>query len=133
AQRDAQGRVAEQQGDGAGDAGRVRHGVRDRPVPVDRRLGPAAGDAGAHRPEGVTMAMKWYVVHTYSGFEKQVVRSLKEHIKNAGMEHKFGEILLPTEEVVEMKSGQKRTSERKFFPGYVLVQMEMDEETWHLV
>jgi transcriptional antiterminator NusG len=79
------------------------------------------------------MAMKWYVVHTYSGFEKQVVRSLKEHIKNAGMEHKFGEILLPTEEVVEMKSGQKRTSERKFFPGYVLVQMEMDEETWHLV
>lgn len=77
--------------------------------------------------------MKWYVVHTYSGFEKQVVRSLKEHIKSAGMESKFGEILLPTEEVVEMKSGQKRTSERKFFPGYVLVQMEMDDDTWHLV
>lgn len=79
------------------------------------------------------MSMKWYVVHTYSGFEKQVVRSLKEHIKSAGMEDKFGEILLPTEEVVEMKSGQKRTSERKFFPGYVLVQMEMDDDTWHLV
>jgi transcriptional antiterminator NusG len=77
--------------------------------------------------------MKWYVVHTYSGFEKQVVRSLKEHIKSTGMENKFGEILLPTEEVVEMKSGQKRTSERKFFPGYVLVQMEMDDDTWHLV
>src|SRR3970040_2449201 len=79
------------------------------------------------------MSMRWYVVHTYSGFEKQVVRSLKEHIRKAGMEGKFGEILLPTEEVVEMKSGQKRTSERKFFPGYVLVQMEMDDDTWHLV
>ena len=77
--------------------------------------------------------MRWYVVHTYSGFEKQVVRSLKEHIRNAGMEEKFGEILVPTEEVVEMKSGQKRTSERKFFPGYVLVHMDMSDETWHLV
>ena len=79
------------------------------------------------------MTMRWYVVHTYSGFEKQVVRSLKEHIRNTGMEDKFAEILVPTEEVVEMKSGQKRTSERKFFPGYVLVKMEMDYETWHLV
>src|SRR4030066_542863 len=79
------------------------------------------------------MTMRWYVVHTYSGFEKAVVRSLKEHIRNAGMEEKFGEILVPTEEVVEMKSGQKRTSERKFFPGYVLVKMEMTDETWHLV
>ncbi|OGI49873.1 MAG: transcription termination/antitermination protein NusG [Candidatus Muproteobacteria bacterium RIFCSPHIGHO2_12_FULL_60_33] len=79
------------------------------------------------------MTMRWYVVHTYSGFEKAVVRSLKEHIRNAGMEDRFGEILVPTEEVVEMKSGQKRTSERKFFPGYVLVKMEMDDETWHLV
>ncbi|OGI42277.1 MAG: transcription termination/antitermination protein NusG [Candidatus Muproteobacteria bacterium RBG_16_65_31] len=79
------------------------------------------------------MAMRWYVVHTYSGFEKHVVRSLKEHIRNTGMEDKFGEILVPTEEVVEMKSGQKRTTERKFFPGYVLVKMEMDDDTWHLV
>ena len=79
------------------------------------------------------MTMRWYVVHTYSGFEKQVSRSLKEHIRNTGMEAKFGDILVPTEEVVEMKSGQKRTSERKFFPGYVLVNMEMDDETWHLV
>lgn len=79
------------------------------------------------------MTMKWYVVHAYSGFEKQVARSLAEHIKNAGMQDKFGEILVPTEEVVEMKSGQKRTSERKFFPGYVLVKMEMDDDTWHLV
>lgn len=79
------------------------------------------------------MTMRWYVVHTYSGFEKYVARSLKEHIKNAHMQDKFGEILVPMEEVVEMKSGQKRTSERKFFPGYVLVKMEMDDETWHLV
>ena len=79
------------------------------------------------------MTMRWYVVHTYSGFEKQVVRSLKEHIRNTGMEEKFAEILVPTEEVVEMKSGQKRTSERKFFPGYVLVKMEMTDDAYHLV
>jgi transcriptional antiterminator NusG len=77
--------------------------------------------------------MRWYVVQAHSGFEKAVARSLKEHIRNAGMQELFGEILVPTEEVVEMKSGQKRTSERKFFPGYVLVKMEMNEETWHLV
>jgi len=77
--------------------------------------------------------MRWYVVQAHSGFEKAVARSLKEHIRTSGMEEKFGEILVPTEEVVEMKSGQKRTSERKFFPGYVLVKMEMDDETWHLV
>ena len=79
------------------------------------------------------MVMRWYVVHAFSGFEKAVQRSLKEHIKRAGMEDKFGEILVPVEEVVEMKSGEKRTSERKFFPGYVLVRMEMSDETWHLV
>jgi transcriptional antiterminator NusG len=79
------------------------------------------------------VTMRWYVVQAHSGFEKHVARSLKEHIRNAAMEDKFGEILVPTEEVVEMKSGQKRTSERKFFPGYVLVKMEMDDETWHLV
>ncbi len=79
------------------------------------------------------MTMRWYVVHTFSGFEKQVQRSLKEHIKRASMEDQFGDILVPTEEVVEMKSGEKRTSERKFFPGYVLVKMEMNDNTWHLV
>ena len=79
------------------------------------------------------MAMRWYVVHVYSGFENQVVRSLKEHIKLKGMEEKFGDILVPTEEVVEMRAGQKRKSDRKFFPGYVLVQMDMDDSTWHLV
>ncbi len=79
------------------------------------------------------MAMRWYVIHAYSGFEKQVRRSLQERIKRSGMDDKFGEILVPTEEVVEMRDGQKRKSERKFFPGYVLVQMEMDDDTWHLV
>ncbi|KXU36109.1 transcription termination/antitermination protein NusG [Ventosimonas gracilis] len=79
------------------------------------------------------MAMRWYVVHAYSGYEKQVMRSLHERVQLAGMEDCFGEILVPTEEVVEMRGGQKRKSERKFFPGYVLVQMEMTEATWHLI
>lgn len=79
------------------------------------------------------MAKRWYVVHAYSGFEHQVKRSLEERIARAGVEDKFGDILVPTEEVVEMRAGQKRRSERKFFPGYVLVNMELDDETWHLV
>jgi len=79
------------------------------------------------------MSKRWFVVHAYSGFEHQVKRSLEDRIVRAGAEEKFGTILVPTEEVVEMKQGQKRRSERKFFPGYVLVQMDMDEETWHLV
>ncbi|OUR90155.1 transcription termination/antitermination protein NusG [Gammaproteobacteria bacterium 42_54_T18] len=79
------------------------------------------------------MSKRWYVVHAYSGFEKQVMRSLNERIQRAEMEDRFGEVLVPTEEVVEMREGKKRKSERKFFPGYVLVQMEMDDATWHLV
>jgi transcriptional antiterminator NusG len=79
------------------------------------------------------MSKKWYVVHAYSGFEKQVQSSLQDYVKRAGMEDFFGEILVPTEEVVEMKKGVKRRSERKFFPGYVLVEMEMNDDSWHLV
>ncbi|MDX1590054.1 MAG: transcription termination/antitermination protein NusG [Oleiphilaceae bacterium] len=79
------------------------------------------------------MAKRWYVVHAYSGFEKHVMRSLRERIQLNGMEELFGEVLVPTEEVVEMREGKKRTSERKFYPGYVLVQMELDDTTWHLV
>ena len=75
----------------------------------------------------------WYVLHAYSGFENYVIRALTERIALAHMEKHFGEIIVPTEEVVEMKGGQKRKSERKFFPGYVLVQMEMTDDTWHLV
>lgn len=79
------------------------------------------------------MALRWYVVHAYSNFEHKVKQSLEERIKLQGLEDKFGKILVPTEEVVEMKEGQKRKSARKFYPGYVLVQMDMDEDTWHLV
>ena len=79
------------------------------------------------------MARRWYVVHAYSGYEKQVKRSLEDRIQRAELEEMFGDVLVPTEEVVEMKGGQKRRSDRKFFPGYVLVEMEMTDETWHLV
>ncbi|MBK8019535.1 MAG: transcription termination/antitermination protein NusG [Betaproteobacteria bacterium] len=79
------------------------------------------------------MAKRWYVVHAYSGFEKNVHKALLERIERAGMQDQFGQILVPVEEVVEMKSGQKSISERKFFPGYVLVEMEMTDDSWHLV
>ena len=88
------------------------------------------------------MAKRWYVVHAYSGFEHQVARTLKERIARAGMQEKFGDVLVPTEEVIEMRGGQKRRSERKFFPGYVLVQIEtsgeggglrIDDDSWHLI
>lgn len=79
------------------------------------------------------MSKKWYVVQAYSGYEKRVMNSLRERIALQDMESRFGEILVPTEEVVEMKEGKKRKSERKFYPGYVLVQMDMADETWHLV
>jgi transcriptional antiterminator NusG len=79
------------------------------------------------------MSLRWFVVQAYSNFENQVKRSLEERISRCGMEDKFGKILVPTEEVVEMRKGEQRRSERKFFPGYVLVQMELTDETWHLV
>ena len=79
------------------------------------------------------MTMRWYVVHAYSGFEKSVQRTLLERIERSGLKEQFGQILVPVEEVVEMKAGQKSISERKFFPGYILVQMEMSDDTWHLI
>lgn len=79
------------------------------------------------------MALRWYVVHAYSNFEGKVKLALEERIQREGLEQFFGKILIPTEEVVEMRMGQQRKSERKFFPGYVLVQMELTDETWHLV
>nr|WP_320136259.1 transcription termination/antitermination protein NusG [uncultured Amphritea sp.] len=79
------------------------------------------------------MAMRWYVVHAYSGYEKRVMNSLKERVELHKMQDGFGDILVPTEEVVEIREGKKRKSERKFYPGYVLVQMEMNDDTWHLV
>lgn len=88
--------------------------------PAAESLAPAAG-------------MQWYVVQAYSGMEKAVERNILERINRAGMQAKFGRFLVPTEEVVEMKNGQRKTTERKFFPGYVLVEMVMDDESWHLV
>ena len=79
------------------------------------------------------MSKRWYVVHAYSGFEKSVMRALQERIERLGMQELFGRILVPVEEVVEMKNGQKSITERKFFPGYVLVEMEMNDDSWHLV
>ena len=79
------------------------------------------------------MELKWYVVQAYSGHEQNVMRSLKERIERSDLKDQFGEILVPTEEVVEMRDGKKRKSDRKFFPGYVLVQMDMNDATWHLV
>nr|NIS41831.1 transcription termination/antitermination protein NusG [Desulfuromonadales bacterium] len=79
------------------------------------------------------MAMRWYVLHVYSGFEKKVADSIREQARQSGMEDLFEQVLVPTEEVVELRRGQKVSSERKFFPGYVLVKMEMTDETWHLV
>ena len=79
------------------------------------------------------MAKKWYGIHTYSGFENRVKLSLLERIKNQGLEEHFGEVLIPSETVVELKKGEKRTSSRKFFPGYILVNMDLNDETWHVV
>ena len=79
------------------------------------------------------MALKWYVVQAYSGYEGKVRGFIEDRVKQFGLEEKFGQVLVPTEEVVEMRDGQKRKSARKFFPGYVLVEMDMDDESWHLV
>ena len=77
--------------------------------------------------------LRWYIVHAYSGMEKAVERNILERINRAGMQDKFGRILVPTEEVVEMRTGQRKTTERRLFPGYVFVEMLMDDDTWHLV
>jgi transcription termination/antitermination protein NusG len=93
---------------------------------------PQAPDTGASSA-ATASPMRWYVVHAYSGMEKAVERNLRERIERAGMQAKFGRILVPTEEVVELKNGKKAVTERRFFPGYVLVEMLMDDESWHLV
>lgn len=92
-----------------------------------------AADAAPGDGAAPASALRWYVVHAYSGMEKAVERNIRERIERAGMHAKFGRILVPTEEVVEMKNGKKAVTERRFFPGYVLVEMLMDDESWHLV
>ncbi|MGE5116924.1 MAG: transcription termination/antitermination protein NusG [Betaproteobacteria bacterium] len=93
----------------------------------------AAGQAVKPQDVAPTGNKRWYVVHAYSGMEKAVERNLRERIDRSGMAEKFGRILVPTEEVVELKGGKKSVTERRFFPGYVLVEMEMADDTWHLV
>jgi transcriptional antiterminator NusG len=94
---------------------------------------PAADEAAAAAAASAASGLRWYVVHAYSGMEKAVERNLRERIDRSGVQHKFGRILVPTEEVVELKNGKKSVTERRFFPGYVLVEMLMEDETWHLV
>ena len=91
------------------------------------------GAAAALAAPATNPDLRWYVVHAYSGMEKAVERNIRERIAQSGLQAKFGRILVPMEEVVEVKNGQKRTTERKFFPGYVLVEMVMQDDTWHLV
>jgi transcription termination/antitermination protein NusG len=98
----------------------------------DEALVPQGADVGKLSPSA-NPDLRWYVVHAYSGMEKAVERNILERIARAGMQNKFGRILVPMEEVVEIKNGQKKTTERKFFPGYVLVEMIMDDDSWHLV
>ncbi len=93
----------------------------------------AADHAGAPTPATSHDGKRWYVVQAYSGYEKHVMRAMQEHIGRSGMQDDFGKIMVPTEDVVEMKGGQKRTSERKFFPGYVLVHMRMSDDAWHMI
>lgn len=88
----------------------------------------ALGSAAADHPD-----LRWYIVHAYSGMEKAVERNIAERIARASMQDKFGRMLVPTEEVVEVKNGQRKTTERRLFPGYVFVEMIMDDDTWHLV
>ncbi len=104
---------------------------------TEQAAAPAASGAvateGAPVGAAVNPALRWYVVHAYSGMEKAVERNLRERIDRSGMAERFGRILVPTEEVVELKNGRKAVSQRRFFPGYVLVEMIMDDDTWHLV
>src|SRR5262249_12558887 len=125
--------VADAQGNAADHRRGVPLRVRDGAFPVDRRRGSPVDHAKTAGAGGLMMSMRWYVVHAYSGQEKSIQAALIDRIKRSGMQEKFGQVLVPTEEVVEMKSGQKAISERRFFPGYILVQMEMTDETWHLV
>ena len=87
----------------------------------------------AEQTPSSSLDLRWYIVHAYSGMEKAVERNILERIKRSGMQEKFGRVLVPTEEVVEVRNGQRKTTERRLFPGYVFVQMLMDDDTWHLI
>jgi len=140
--RDSQGNLADKTGNDSNCDRRIHFYIHYGNVFLGAGFGITLADSSTSRLDRQNVirilgeervAQRWYIVHAYSNFEHKVKSSLEERIKLMGLEDKFGDILIPTEEVVEMKEGQKRRSERKFFPGYVLVQMEMDDETWHLV
>src|SRR6267142_3277741 len=140
--RAAQGELAEPARDSRGDRGRDRGEHRRRSSAGDVRRAVAVPHRQDPEPESVEkmtqmaatkIDKKWYVVHTYSGFENKAKKSLEEKIKQNALEEFFGDILIPMENVVEMVKGEKRASKRKFFPGYILVQMELNDRTWHLV
>ena len=99
---------------------------------MSEHVTPASPAASMSAP-AANPALRWYVVHAYSGMDKAVERNIRERIERAAMHDKFGRILVPTEEVIELKNGKKSVTERRFFPGYVLVEMLMDDESWHLV
>lgn len=100
---------------------------------TDAIVDQGLGDGAVPAAQSVNPDFRWYIVHAYSGMEKAVERNILDRVNRAGMQEKFGRILVPTEEVVEMKNGQRKTTERRLFPGYVFVEMVMDDETWHLV
>src|SRR5205807_7990240 len=121
----------------------VPDGVHRRDLLLRRGPNPVAGCAAAVRAGAITMSetrteirtrgARWYVIHVYSGFEKKVASAIREQAEQKGLGDRFEQILVPTEEVVEVKRGAKVSSERKFFPGYVLIKMDLSDETWHLV
>src|SRR5688572_22465253 len=131
--RDQESGLADVQGDDTDHGRGVRIRGGDGGFSLDKRQDTRMGSVRLDSRLEKDMSKRWYVVHAYSGFEKSVQRALEDRINRAGMTDKFGKILVPVEEVVEMKGGQKHMSERKFFPGYVLVEMEMNDDTWHLV
>lgn len=127
--------MAQQEGDTCFNSCGHSSCVGCRPFPVVGRLWfigrhPAVSEIAE---EGFPMAMKWYGVHTYSGYENRVKLNLEERIRSLGMQEFFGDILIPSETVIELKKGERKTSTRKFFPGYILIQMELNNDTWHVV
>jgi len=99
--------------------------------PEGSAASPAGGDAATEAPRNPNM--KWYIIHSYSGFERKVRESLESRVQAFGLQEKIGRVLIPTESVTEVRGGKKYTSERMFYPGYVLVEMDMDDHVWHVV
>lgn len=119
----AESRGAQAAAKGDGDAS-----AEERKEPADRRVGESDGEAAAEDPD-----LKWYVIHTYSGYEAKVKAALQERIQSSQLVGQFGKILVPTEDMVEVRGGRRRVSTRKYYPGYVVIQMKMNTDTWYLI